>query len=89
MTKGEGDKTFQWALKANGESAQRRVLLPLQVVDPNSLTEAKNRKLFDELVNKWWGSSIKPPENSEVNNDEQYYEEHQDNVESTRAIPDI
>ena len=35
------------------------------------------------------GPSIKPPENIEVKNDKQHCEEHQDNVESPRAIPEI
>ena len=30
----------------------------------------------------------KPSENVEVNNDDQDYEEHQDNIESPRKIPD-
>ena len=35
------------------------------------------------------GPSIKPPENAEVKNDKQHCEEHQDKIESPRAIPEI
>ena len=57
-------------LKANDESVLRRALYPLQVEELLSLREANKRKLFDEIVNKRWESSIKLPDNAEVKNDE-------------------
>ena len=40
-------------------------------------------------MKKRWGHSINPPETVEVNVDEQNYEEHQDEIDTPRMIPDI
>ena len=84
-----GDEIDQWVLKANSEIFRRRVLSALQVIEMHSHTETKKIDLFDYLAKKRGISSIKPPENAEVKNDEQYYEECQDDTENPRIKPDI
>ena len=59
--RGEGNEMAQWVLKANGNVIPRRTVRPLQVAEIHSETEKKKRKLFDELIERRWGTSINPP----------------------------
>ena len=49
----------------------------------------KKRELFDDLVKNRRRLPIKTPENEEVKNGDQYYEENQDDIEILRVIPGI
>ena len=56
-----------------------------------SETELQKRKLFDELIERRWGSSIKPPKNvsPDEDQDDNNFEEYSDSDEDARIIPDI
>ena len=51
----------QWVLKANGNVVPRRTIRPLNTSELSSDTENKKRTLFDELIEKRWGTSVNPP----------------------------
>jgi hypothetical protein len=76
----------QWILKANGNVVPRRSQRPLKVDELHSPTEMKKREIFDGLIKRRWGTSIKPPTISDNDNDFTVYE---DDEEEARVVPDI
>ena len=55
-----GNEMAQWILKANGRVVPRRSLRPLKVDELHSPVELKKREVFDELVQRRWGSPMTP-----------------------------
>jgi hypothetical protein len=89
--KGEGNEMAQWILKANGNVIPRRSSRPLKVDEIHSATEMKKRETFDGLIERRWGTSINPPKPTDdvEDLDTKEFEEHEDEDESKRIIPDI
>ena len=50
----------QWILIANGRAVPRRALRPLKVDELHSPVEIKKREVFDELIQRRWGSPMTP-----------------------------
>ena len=73
-------------LISNGDISSRRTLCIIQISELHSSTEVKKKEVFDDLVTKTWGSSLKLPENEEVKNGEKDYDECQNNIEIHRLI---
>ena len=92
-TKTDGNEMAQWVLKSNGKVLPRRSLRPLNPDEIHSDVEAAKRKLFDELIERRWGTSINPPNpiSSDVSKDtdDNEWEEAYDNDEDARVIPDV
>ena len=86
--KGEGNEMAQWILKANGRVVPRRSSRPLKPAEIHSPTELKKREIFDGLIEKRWGTSIKPPNDSR-NDDEPEFEEYEDSEEQARKVPEV
>ena len=59
--RGEGNEMAQWVLKGNGKVVPRRSCRPLNEAETYSPVEIKKRKLFDELIERRYGTSINPP----------------------------
>jgi hypothetical protein len=88
--KGAGNKKAQWTLKANGEAAPCRSSRPLKVDEIHSAAELKKRAMFDVLIERRWGTAIKPPKPNESENDnDNELEEHEDDDEPKRTAPNI
>ena len=90
--KGEGNEMCQWVLKPNGRVVPRRSLRPLQDAEIHSPTEVSKRKLFDELIERRWGTQISPPKakpkirkniSADDGDDERWTPEVEDIVDST------
>ena len=80
----------QWMLKANGKVTPRRSSRPLTVAEVHSPTEIKKRLVFDELIERRWGASINPPKQTDAENpDDNEFEEHEDEDEPKRVMPDV
>ena len=86
-SRGEGNEMCQWILKANGRVVPRRSLRPLTIAKLHSPSEQKKRKVFDELIERRWGSSITPPKT--VDTEETSFEYYEDDDEPERVVPDI
>jgi hypothetical protein len=84
--KGKGNEMAHWILKANGNVVPRRSQRPLKVDELHSPTEMKKREIFDGLIERRWGTSIKPLTISDNDNDLTVYE---DDDEEARVVPDI
>jgi hypothetical protein len=65
--KGEGNEMAQWILKENENVVPRRTVRPLQVDEVHSPTEIKKREIFDDLIERIWGTSINPPKVEDEN----------------------
>jgi hypothetical protein len=79
----------QWVLKANSQVVPRRSLRPLKPKELRSENETRKRKLFDELIERRWGTSINPPKVESTENDDNFFEEYNDSDDFARVIPDI
>ena len=75
----------QWILKANGNVVPRRTVRPLTKQENDSNVKIKKRKLFDELIQKRYGTSEMPPP-SDTSPNMDFYE---DDDEELRAIPPV
>lgn len=86
--RGEGNEMCQNILRANGTVVPRRSVRPLQTAELHSESEIKKRQIFDELIERRWGTSITPPktEGIETDNEFEYYE---DDDEEPRVVEDI
>jgi hypothetical protein len=51
--------------------------------------EVKKRKIFDGLIERRWGTSINPPEESDIKHPSEEFEEYEDADEPARIVPDI
>ena len=78
---GEGNEMAQWNLKANGNVVPRRSHHPLQV--------AKIHSLFDDLIERRWGTSISLPSKPVGKSNDPMLEIYEDNSEERRTVPDI
>ena len=58
--RGTGNEMAQRILKENGRVVPRRSLRPLKVDKIHSPVEIKKRELFDEQIERRWGSPIAP-----------------------------
>ena len=63
--KGEGNKTAQWVLKANGNVIPCQSLHPLQTSEIHSPTEITECATFDALIERRWGTLMNPPKETE------------------------
>lgn len=90
-SRGEGNEMSQWILKSNGQVVPRRSHRPLQIDELHSEVEQKKRELFDQLIERRWGTSINGPKSksSDTDGDGSDFEEYSDDHESPRRIPDI
>ncbi len=82
----------QWILKANGNVVPRRSHRPMKTEEVHSEQEQRKRKLFDDLIEKRWGTSINPPStegSSDSDNGGTEFEEYEDEVEEARIVPNI
>ena len=86
---GKGNEMAQWILKVNGNVVPRRSHQPLQVVGIHSLSEINKRKLFDDLIEQRWGTSISLPNKPMGKSDDPVLENYEDNIEEPRTVPDI
>ena len=87
--RGEGNEMSQWVLKANGKVVPRRTHRPLTVAEMHSPTEEKKRKVFTELIERRWGTSINPPKTDNDAKADDEFEFYEDDDEQERAMPDI
>jgi hypothetical protein len=85
--KGEGNEMAQWILKANGRVVPRRTARPLAVAELHSEVEKKKRKVFDGLIERRWGTSMKPSAVSESSNNK--FELYKDKDEVAKVVPEV
>jgi hypothetical protein len=85
--KGEGNEMAQWILKANGRVVPRRTARPLAVAELHSEVEKKKRKVFDGLIERRWGTSIKPSAVSESSDND--FEPYEDEDEVAKVVPEV
>ena len=78
----------QWILKANGRVVPRRSLRPLKVDELHSPVELRKRKVFDELIQRRWGSPM-TPSNTQQQSIFQKYEDHEQQAQPTLEVEDI
>ena len=78
----------QWILESNGHVVPRRTLRLLHVDELHSPEEQKKRDIFGALIERRWGTSLNPPPISSPSEDD-IWEEHEDEDEPARIIPDI
>ena len=78
----------QWILKANGRVVPRRSIRPLKVHVIHSPVEIKKREVFDELIERRWGSPITQPYIQQQNAFERY-EDNEQQEQSTLEVEDI
>ena len=86
--RGEGNEMAQWVLKANGRVVPRRSVRPLHASEEYSPTEIKKRQLFDELIERRYGTSTSPPPKISKPNDDEF-ENYEDDDEPSRPVPEI
>jgi len=85
-SKGEGNEMAQWILKANGKIVPRRTVRQLNAIEISSETEIKKPSIFDQLIEKRWGSSVNPPSKPPPQDD---FLEYEDDDENPCVIPDF
>ena len=83
-----GNEMAQWILRANGRVVPRRSLRPLKVDELHSPVEIKKRELFDELIQRRWGSPM-TPSNTQQQNVFKKYEDHEQQEQPTLEVEDI
>ena len=67
----------QWILKANCRVVPRRSLRSLKVHEIHSPVEKKEREVFDELIERRWGSPITPSNTQQQNVFKKYEDSEQ------------
>ena len=78
----------QWILKANGRVVPRRSLRPGKIDELHSPVEIKKREVFDELIQRRWGSPM-TPSNTQQQNVLKKYEDHEQQERPTLEVEDI
>jgi Reverse transcriptase (RNA-dependent DNA polymerase) len=86
--RGEGNEMCQWILKANGKVVPRRSMRPLTIAEIHSPIELKRQQVFNELIERRWGTSINPPK-PQAEDDEHEFENYEDDDEPMKHVPDI
>ena len=87
--RGEGNEMAQWILKANGNVVPRHSHCPLQIAEINSPMEAKKHKWYNSLIERRWGISMVPPNQTTGKAKEENFEIYEDDNENGHHIPDI
>ena len=59
--RGEGNEMCQWVLKPNGSVVPRRTVRALTTAEMHSPVEAKKREVFDQLIERRYGTSTSSP----------------------------
>ena len=78
----------QWILKVNGRVVPRRSLRPMKVDELHSPVEIKKIEVFDELIQRRWGSPMSPS-NTQQQNVFEKYEDHEQQEQPTLEVEDI
>ena len=78
----------QWILKVNGRVVPRRSLRPMKVDELHSPVEIKKIEVFDELIQRRWGSPM-TPSNTQQQNVFEKYEDHEQQEQPTLEVEDI
>ena len=86
--RGLGNEMAQWILKENGRVVPRRSLKPLKVDELHSPVEIKKREVFDEHIEKRWGSPM-TPSNTQQQNIFERYEDTEQQEQPTLEVEDI
>jgi hypothetical protein len=94
---GEGNEMAQWIIKPNGNVVPCRTVRPLQVDEVHSPTEIKEREIFDELIERRWGTSINWPKVKDENENEndpnkphpEDWDYYEDDDKAPRTVPNI
>ena len=86
--RGAGNEMAQWILKSNGRVVPRRSLRPLKVDELHSPVEIKKREVFDELIQRRWGSPM-TPSNTQQQNVFKKYEDHEQQEQPTLEVEDM
>ena len=71
---GIGNKMAQWILKVNGRVVSRSSACPLRTDEIYNYNEEKKRKVFDELIELCWVSSLNFPINFTKTEDQEFEE---------------
>ena len=85
---GSGNDMTQWVLRANGNAVPRRSLRPFTLAEKHSITEKRQRELFDSLVQKRHGTSATPPPD-DTGKPSSEYDTYEDADEDFKAMPEI
>ena len=51
----------QWVLKANWQVVMMRTTRPIKFDEKNDPVETKKRSIFNALIERGWGTAMKPP----------------------------
>ena len=86
--RGAVNEMAQWILKLNGRVVPRRSLRPLKVDEIHSPVEIKKREVFDELIQRRWGTPMTPPNTQQPKAFEKY-EDHEQQEQPTLEVEDI
>ena len=86
--RGEGNEMCQWVLKANGRVVPRRSVRPLTTAELHSPTHIEQRKVFDRLIERRWGTSISPPKLTTSDDEFEMYEDDEQQQHVTTEIED-
>ena len=78
----------QWILKLDGYFVPRRTLCPLYFNELHGPEEQKKQSISGALIDRRLSTSINPPPVSTTSNGN-IWEEHEDEDESARIIPEI
>ena len=86
--RGAGNEMAQWILKADSRLVPRKSLRPLKVDELHSPVEIKKREVFDELIQRRWGSPMTPSK-TQKQNVFKNYEDHEQQEQPTLEVEDI
>lgn len=87
--RGEGNDMAQWVLKANGNVVPRRSVRALHTAELHSPSEVKKRQVFDELIERRWGTSIYPPKPNQISKPDTETDEEPDDEPTLDASTDV
>jgi len=87
--KGEGNEMAQWVLKTNGNVVPRRTVRPLNTQELHSEEERTKRAVFDELIERRWGTAMSPPSSTQQIKNQEDFESYEDDDETPRDLPEI
>jgi hypothetical protein len=77
----------QWILKANGNVVPWQSSCPLKTDEVPSEQEQLKRTIFDELINRRWGTSVNP--RMKPDKDIEQFKEYEDDDEVAQKVPEI
>eukprot|EP00957_Ditylum_brightwellii_P122404 9333716-Ditylum_brightwellii.AAC.2 len=85
--KGEGNEMAQWIMKGNGNVVLHQTLRLLNLEKLKSKIKIRSYNLFDLMIERGWGTSIKPPLETTSDNWDPYKEYEVDD-EIARSLPE-